>query len=693
MNTPRAKRPSFAPLRLTRLTVVVLPLAAACVVAHIFASQHYMTLTGPLLVLDHGFDLLAPLALLALATGVGLSALRLASIPVEGAAERLLFAAAIGTGITATALLGVLAAAGVGALTIAGTLAVLALVCRRGLAALPALARGTAGEVLGEYGPSARWLVAAPTAAAAAVILLLALLPPTDWDSLAYHLEVPTEWLAWGTISLPPDNLHAGFVGLVHFLYLPLLLAGSLAGPAVLNSLFALLMALAVWVVGRALFDRSVATWAVLIVWASPILIFVGATPRVDVTLTFFLFLAQFAVLRAGAGSAPRKMLRLSAVLMGLAVGVKALALPFAIGMAPLVFWSLARLPGAARDRLREAWIYAGAAALAAAPWLLKNALLLGAPLYPVFSTFALEPWLRPLAPGGAGPALARTSGVLLRAIRLRFDLTDYFLRPGLLAPGGEGAAYFGNPLFVLVPLAAVGAWRRQALLLVAPAILYAAALLADSSGYLNVRYLIPLVPQLTIGAAVGIRSCGALLPWRRLRGLAAAVLAAVAFLVALTPLYRVTVTRAVPFAVGVISRAGFLDGFPPISDYYRVASWANRSLPRGSVTLMLSEARGVYFRHRTLADDYTQNWNVLRRRARRDGACLRELGLTHVLVNDDGIAYFERRGADLSAIGWAEFAPYASRCLAPLYHSGGITLYAIRPPDRAAGAASEAMP
>ena len=158
---------------------------AACVVAHIFASQHYyMTLTGPLLVLDHGFDLLAPLALLALATGVGVSALRMARIPVEGAAERLLFATALGIGITATSLLAVLAAAGVSPAGIVTTLVGLAVLCRRDLACVPALASRTAREVLAAYSVRARWFICLPIAAASAAVLSLALLPPLDWDSL-----------------------------------------------------------------------------------------------------------------------------------------------------------------------------------------------------------------------------------------------------------------------------------------------------------------------------------------------------------------------------------------------------------------------------------------------------------------------------------------------------------------------------
>ena len=456
---------------------------------------------------------------------------------------------------------------------------------------------------------------------------------------------------------------------------LPLLAAGSIAGPAVLSALSVLLLALAVWVAARELFDRKVATWAALLLWGSPILVVVGGSPRIDATLTFFLFLAHYAALKETAQTAPGKMLRLSAALVGFGVGIKLLALPFAFTLAPLIVWRLEWNRRGWRESARETTIYALIAALAAAPCLLKNAVLVGTPFYPLSSGARLEPWLAAVAPPGAGDSLAHAAGMVVRGYRHRFNIPDFFLHPWLITPGG---AFFGNPAFLLLPLAAFGAWRRRAFFLAGPALVYIAGLLAFGSGYTNLRYLMPAVPQLTVGSAAAVRTGVALIPFRRLRPWAAVLPAALAGLVALAPLWFVAATSALPFALGRVSRADVLEGLPEVANLYRASTWANRMLPRRSRTLMLFESRAFYFRHANLADGLTQNWSVLRTLAQGQD-CFGDLGITNMLVNTEMIQYYESRGDDYSAVGWGEFPAYARRCLVPLYRAGGITLYAIR--------------
>src|SRR5690606_27684524 len=121
--------------------------------------------------------------------------------------------------------------------------------------------------------------------AVAMVHLTGALVPVTDWDSLMYHVDVPTSFLAEGRLHVPEDNLHVAYVGLWHMLYLPFLSVRAVYGLALLNATYAILLGLAVLIVGERLFGRVVAVGSFLMLWGSSSLVLIATTPRIDVSV------------------------------------------------------------------------------------------------------------------------------------------------------------------------------------------------------------------------------------------------------------------------------------------------------------------------------------------------------------------------------------------------------------------------
>jgi hypothetical protein len=151
---------------------------------------------------------------------------------------------------------------------------------------------------------------------AAILLLLPAPAPPFDWDSLTYHLHVPAEYLAAGRVFLPEDNFHAALIGPVQMLYLPLLAVRSAAGPAVLNALLALMLALTVAGMASRLLSSRVGGLCLVALWTNTVLVAVAVTPRIDTTLVLYTLLGHYALLIAWARKS-RRLFLLAAVVLG----------------------------------------------------------------------------------------------------------------------------------------------------------------------------------------------------------------------------------------------------------------------------------------------------------------------------------------------------------------------------------------
>ncbi|MFX0201987.1 MAG: hypothetical protein ACFFCW_38235, partial [Candidatus Hodarchaeota archaeon] len=295
---------------------------------------------GPLLFLKHLFELAAVLALFAICAAIGRLVLSRIGILLKQPIEALVFSISVGSGIIGTLVLLLGLAGGLQKLSLGILFLLLALVaCKE----LNAVSRLTVRALVCIRESGGGWvtlvLCLTSLAAAAFFLIILASAPPVDWDSLKYHLRVPSQFLEEGRIYLPEDNLHVSRVGLAHMLYLPLLALGSSAGPALVNAFLALLLGMSVFSLATRFFGHQTASLSLTLLWGTTTILLVAISPRVDVTLGFFVFLAHYALLIALSSESNMKFLYLGAILLGFAVGIKYLALLYVIGLAPLVIW------------------------------------------------------------------------------------------------------------------------------------------------------------------------------------------------------------------------------------------------------------------------------------------------------------------------------------------------------------------
>lgn len=687
------------------VTAAFLLVAALLVGAHSHVARLGPSYAGPLLIVDHVFDLGATGVLLLVCTAVGQRTLYHLRIEFGRPLEELLFSLACGMGLTATAILALGMVGFLYPLALGTLFLVLAWAARHGVAAIPRLLRETvifSRERGG--GPALLALVALASILVALVLIILAVAPPSDWDALMYHLRVPGQWLDAHRIFLLEDNLHVSRVGLVHMLYVPLLAAGSASGPALLSAALAASLSLGIFSLCERYLGGATAGFCALVFWGTGTVLLVAVTPRVDLTLTLYLFLAHYALLlilsTTGAQNGRTDGLQtarvptslwtsrylLAAAFLGFGFGIKYHALVYGAALSPLIVWCAVTRGATKAQAARALAAFAVVVAAISLPWLVKNWVLLRAPLYPFLASPVVQPWLVPFLggaefPPGVDPALLQTAWLA----RNTFNLGDFILAPHKLTIEGEALFYFVTPVLLLLPLWIFSRRRRVLSWLLGPALGYVLFVLLYSPRT-NLRYLLPGQVVLTVVAASAAYSGLRWLARDKAAGVFAMTLMVLPMALlpsAATAYFVFNRTRALEYFIGSASQADYrADNLQTGSGYPAMVTFVNTRLPSEARVLLLAEARGYYFHDGVVQDNKTTNWSLLAR-AGGDIGCLEKGGFTHVLLNGYTIEYKVRGGVNPDLFELGAFEEFADRCLKELYRRGEYVLYGIRRPGK----------
>jgi 4-amino-4-deoxy-L-arabinose transferase-like glycosyltransferase len=218
---------------------------------------------------------------------------------------------------------------------------------------------------------------------AAVLNLAGALAPPFEYDELEYHLGALADYQRAGRIVFLPHNFYSNLPQLTEMLYLLAKTMTSDIAAKMLHWLFGLLGALAVFGVARRLWSRAVGLTAAALFYCTPFVQDLGQTARIDLATAFFATLA-FGALVIWNEDERRDLVWLSALCAGAAVATKWTAIP--VVLLPLVILL------AFRRKFRLLPVFGLLAMAVVAPWLVKNWLLTGNPVYPLFHQWFPNP-------------------------------------------------------------------------------------------------------------------------------------------------------------------------------------------------------------------------------------------------------------------------------------------------------------
>lgn len=365
-------------------------------------------------------DLLATAAFLfAGAWGCGRLALRGLRINLRAtSAEGFALAAGLGLSLWSLATLGLGLA---GLLSRGLTIALLVASTAAGLWTL----RTPASRATAESSPESRRLRCIALAVMAPFVLAMllgAMLPSTDFDVNEYHLQGPKEYWQAGRVQFLPHNVYTSFPFLTEMLSLSAMVVrgdwqrGGLVGKTLLMT-FSLVSACGAFALTRRLLTGGehraaadgpaapsipFAAWmAVLLLLTTPWVYRISTIAYVEGGLACYVVLALLAWV-AGAQSAdapdaanvPRRWTLLTGLLAGSAAACKypaVVTVVIPLGLA--VVWRSRRVSDGAGGPLRRVAIagaiYSAGVLIAFGPWLAKNLVETGNPVYPLlWSTF-----------------------------------------------------------------------------------------------------------------------------------------------------------------------------------------------------------------------------------------------------------------------------------------------------------------
>ena len=611
--------------------------------------------------------------LLVLAAGVGLKVggwLGLAHLP---ALDRLVFATALGLGVvsysvTFLAILGALNTWAIGFVLLGWS--------------------GWSGDVVGNvfvlfrqvFGktvPAIKdGIVVAQRLVMAGIFLLAfvqSLAPPWSYDALMYHLEAPRRFLEAGAFVPLPDIWQGNGPFTVNMLYVIGLAFGSDVFARLVHLSLGGLLVTGTYALGRRIGGNAAGWRGMLILAGTPILPVWFSFAYQDAGWALFELLGVLAVVgnrELGSGK-HRKYLLLGGVMMGFAAGSKYLALGGVGVLGLYVLWA-GRKQG--WGVLRDALAFGGMTAAVGAVWYLKNWVLLGNPVFPV--------WF-----GGPGWDAARLR--LFDAYHLdRFGMgrgvLDYLLLPWRVYARYErftsflGSIEIPSLLFSLAlfyPLV-----RRKTPLLTELAVLAAARFALWALGSQQVRFMLPFFPLLAVLSGEVLWQAAGRLGARPRRVLVNGLLSG---FVLVTLVYQgifLFQTRPLDVIVGRETKAQFLSR---VGTNYAVMDFVSENLPPEARVLLIQDGRGYYCRARCLLDTDHSYWTLLATRSPDlDSlrAALQQQGITHLLFSvPDADFVLQRDPTGEHTRALQVFDRFRKACLEEIYRDKYVVLFAIR--------------
>ena len=223
-------------------------------------------------------------------------------------------------------------------------------------------------------------------------VALLASVPPVSRDALTHHLAVPKVYIQQGSMSEIPHMPFSYYPMNLDLLYIIPMYFGNDILPKYIHFSFGLLTACLIYVFLRKRLGTFYALFAVLFFLSLPIIVKLSITVYVDLGLIFFSAGALIFLLVWIESKFEIKYLIISAIFCGLALGTKYNGL---IVLLLLTSFSCFLYSRAKREEkfsqlkaIGTAGLYLTIALIVFSPWMIRNILWTGNPIYPLYNQY-----------------------------------------------------------------------------------------------------------------------------------------------------------------------------------------------------------------------------------------------------------------------------------------------------------------
>jgi 4-amino-4-deoxy-L-arabinose transferase-like glycosyltransferase len=459
---------------------------------------------------------------------------------------------------------------------------------------------------------------------AAILNLAGALAPPFEYDELEYHLGSLADYQRGGHIVFLPHNFYSNLPQLTEMLYLLATMLTSDIAAKLLHWLFGLLGALAVFGVSQRLWSQAVGLTAAALFYCTPFVQDLGQTARIDLATAFFATLA-FGALAIGREEENRHLIWLSAFCAGAAMATKWTAIPVVLFPAAIL--------SAFRRKFQILPLFGLLAIAVVVPWLVKNWLLAGNPVYPLFHQwFPSSYWSTTQAAVFSGKHYATFGwGTVGQFVLLLWNYS-------FVEAGAVPLLLMTTPLILLIPRLERGAKRVGWLVAAACAGWFCFT-------FRPWRFLFPAFGMAAVAGAFAMEKLGREASVRlALRIAVGFVLLASLATLALNDLVDAENTERLPpqmdflqYALGQFTRDEFVARMG--KGVLEPIVWMNENLPSGAKVLYVGEGRVYYAKHPVLwstafdQPPLTAMSNEAKT-AEELVAALRAKGVTYVYVN-----------------------------------------------------------
>lgn len=495
-------------------------------------------------------------------------------------------------------------------------------------------------------------------------IVLLSLVPPVSRDALIHHLTVPKIYLRHGVLHEIPFMFYSYFPMNVTLLYMIPLAFGNDIAPKFIHFSFAVATASLIYLYLRERVGKGYALFAVLLFLSVPIIIKLSITVYVDLGLAFFTFGGVYALLKWMEDEFRLRYLFVAALCCGLALGTKysGLIVFFLLTLfTPFLYSRCMKERAETITLLRNTFIFTFVALLTFSPWMARNYIWKGNPIYPLYDGFFNPPantaqeTTGSLADGEEADTPPEINHFTYRAIKYGEPTWYILLLPLRIFFEGEDFSpdkFDGRmtPALLILPSFAFirPAYdtlqvRREKKALMAFSVFF--LLFVLFTAVVRVRYFVPMVPCLAVLSAFGAKNL--IEGIREYRGKTVRRRIAWGGLGCIMLYFTVIPVNYLHEQFQYIKPFGYLSGSVSRDEYitrlrpeYAAIQYINRQTPKDSRILFMFIGNRAYYCERDfLFEARDRKYSILKELLQEAKqpydlySGLKKLGITHILI------------------------------------------------------------